>query len=105
MARWKDRRRRTETLQREAGEGIQKDWKPRRNQQHSDQAKRGSSQQRCCNMPSANPPRHITGNDSRSNNKEYCRTKNGEYSPHSGNSPYPLVGNWFLLVVGETSPL
>ena len=34
-------------------------------------------------MPVANPPRgHATHNDSRSNDQEYCRAYNGEYSPH-----------------------
>src|SRR5262245_40287710 len=44
----------------------------------------GSSQQRRPNMPSANPPRHVAPNDSRSNHKEYCRAENGEYRPHRG---------------------
>ena len=33
-------------------------------------------------MPSANPPRHVTCDDARSNNKEYRRAENGKYSPH-----------------------
>ena len=35
-------------------------------------------------MPSANAPRHVARNDSRSNHKEYCRAENGEYPPHRG---------------------
>src|SRR5262249_29634959 len=34
------------------------------------------------NLPPQNPPRHVTCNDSQSNNQEYCRAKNGESSPH-----------------------
>ena len=34
-------------------------------------------------MPSANPPRHVTCDDPRSDDKEDPRTKNGECSPHS----------------------
>ena len=52
-----------------------------------------NSQQRCFNMPAANPPRHVTCDDSRSNDKEYCRANNGEYSPHCG----------ILRVLGESS--
>src|SRR5271167_350079 len=83
MARWEDRRGRTETLERKAGEGIQKDWEPRGNQQHSDEPKPGASQKGCSNTPSANPPGHVTCNDSRSDHEEYYRAKNGKYSPHS----------------------
>src|SRR5271167_790049 len=91
MARWEDRRGRTETLERKAGEGIQKDWEPRGNQQHSDEPKPGASQKRCSDTPSANPPGHVTCNDSRSDHEEYRRAKNGKYSPHSVDSTYPLA--------------
>ena len=50
-----------------------------------------SSQQRRSNLPSTNPPRHVTGNDSRRNDKEYRRAKNGGYSPHARNSICPLA--------------
>lgn len=59
-------------------------------------------------MPSGNPPRHVTCNDPRSNNEEYCRAKNGDHSPHWVNSTYPLksdlpFGNRILLVIGLVS--
>src|SRR5262245_4417208 len=82
VPRWEDGRRRTETLERETGEGVQKHWKTCCNQQHSQDPKGGYSEQRCSNMPSANPPRHGTRDDPRSNDKEYRRAENGEYSPH-----------------------
>jgi hypothetical protein len=82
MARWEDRRRRTETVEREACEGIQKEGKPCGNQRYADEPKRGRSQQRCSNMPSANAPGYVPCNDPRSNNEEYCGANNGVYSPH-----------------------
>src|SRR5215469_13272906 len=93
MARWKDWRRRTETLEREASEGIQENREPRYNQQHSDEAKRGGSQKRWSKMPSANPPGNVTCNNSWGNHEEYCRGKNGEYSPH-GREFYMPVAGW-----------
>src|ERR1700733_2054283 len=93
MARWKNRRRRTESLECEAGEGIQENRETYSNQQHPENSKRGSSQQRCSNMPSANAPRHVTCHDSRSKNKEYSRTENRDYSPHYGILPCPLVSD------------
>src|SRR5215510_13709993 len=80
MTCWKDWRRRTETLEREAGEGIQEYGEPSRDQQHPDEPKHKGSVQRWFEMPSANPPRHVTRNDSWSNHEEYCRAKNGGYS-------------------------
>src|SRR5215472_6458113 len=91
MTRWEDRRGRTKTLEREAGEGIQKYGETSGNQQYPDEPKRGSPQQRCLNMPAANPPRHVTCDDSRSNNEEYCGADNREYSPHFGNSTCRLA--------------
>ena len=82
MARWEDRRRRTETVERETCEGIQKDGKACGNQRYADEPKRRRSQQRCSNMPSANSPGYVPCNDPRSNNEEYCGAKNGVYSPH-----------------------
>src|SRR5215831_1438050 len=96
MACWQDWRRRTETLECEASEGIQENREPRDNQQHSDEPKRGGSQQRCTKMPSANPPRHITCNDSWGNHEEYCRAKNGEHSPH-GREFYMSVAGWSAI--------
>src|SRR5215472_3064479 len=99
MTRWEDRRGRTKTLEREAGEGIQKYGETSGNQQYPDEPKRGSPQQRCLNMPAADPPRHVTCYDSRSNNEEYCRADNGEYSPHSGilHVGWRVVGNPSLI--------
>src|SRR5262249_60588486 len=92
MARWKDWRRRTKTLEREASEGIQENREPRDNQQHAHDPKRGGCQQRCSKMPSANPPRHVTCNDSWGNHEEYCSANSGEYSPHGRNSICRLAG-------------
>ena len=63
MLRWEDWCGRTETLERETGEGVQKHWKTCCNQQHSQDPKGGSPQQRCSNVPSANPPRQVTCDD------------------------------------------
>src|ERR1700733_13041273 len=93
MARWKDRRRRTESLECEAGEGIQKNGKTYSNRQHPENPKRGNPQQRCSNMPSANAPRHITRHDSGGKKTDFGRAENGNYSPHQGNSSVS-VGEW-----------
>jgi len=83
VSRWEDRGRRAETLERETGEGVQKHWKTCCNQQHSQDPKRGYSQQRCSYMPFADPPRHVACDDPWSDDKEDRRTKNGECSPQS----------------------
>ena len=82
MLRGEDRRGRTETLEGETSEGVQKHGKTCGNHEHSDEPKQGGSQQRCSNMPSANQPRHVARNDPRSNREEYYRAENGERSPH-----------------------
>src|SRR6516162_1758842 len=84
MARREDRRGRAETLESEAGEGVQKDRETCGNQQHSYESKPRNAQKRYSNMPSTNPPRNVTCDDSWSNDEEYCRSKNGRYSPHWG---------------------
>jgi len=72
MAGWKDWRRRTETLNGEACEGIQEGREPYGNQQHFENPKRKDSGQWCFNMPSADSPRDVTHNNSRGNDQEYC---------------------------------
>ena len=76
------RSRSSKTLERKAREGIQKNWKPCDNQQHSDNPQRGSAQQWWSNMPSTKQPRHITCNDPRSDSEEDSRTQDGTQSPH-----------------------
>src|SRR5215475_4017588 len=107
MARRKDRCGRTETLQRESGERIQKDGETSGNQQHPGEPKRGNSQQRCLNTPAANPPRHVTCDDSRSNNEEYYGANDGEYSPHWGilHVGWRVVGNSYLNGLGKGLPI
>ena len=83
MLRGEDRCGRTETLEGETSEGVQKHWETCRNKERSQDPQGGCSQQRCSDMPSANPPRDVTCDNPRSDDKEYRRAKSGECSTHS----------------------
>ena len=71
-ARRKDGRRRTQTLNREACEGIQQDRQTCDHQQYSENSKREDSGQWRLHLPPADQPGEVPRNRSRGNDQEDC---------------------------------
>lgn len=83
MARWKDRSRSAQALQREACEGIEQHWDTQRDEENAKVANRRKTGEGWSKAPAGDPPGDETRDTSGSKDEKDGRAKKGEEPPQA----------------------